>query len=58
MTPGGLAEQMRQQAQDLQGAAERATDPDEHRRLPGQACLLRPQTKQADRTGGVDIDPM
>jgi hypothetical protein len=48
--PGGRAEQMRQKVQDLQEAAERATDPDERRRLQDQARRLRAQSN--DPTGG------
>jgi hypothetical protein len=44
--------------QDLKEAAERATDPNERRRLQDQARRLREQSKQADRRGEEDIDPM
>ncbi|MEV4332143.1 DUF6381 family protein [Streptomyces sp. NPDC049597] len=56
--PSGRSEQMRQKVQDLQEAAERATDPDERRRLQDQARRLRAQSKQAGRRGQEDIDPM
>ncbi|MDQ1007256.1 hypothetical protein QFZ82_001741 [Streptomyces sp. V4I23] len=56
--PGRRSEQMRQKVQDLQEAAERATDPDERRQLQDQARRLRAQSKQADLRGDEDITPM
>ncbi|MFF2502541.1 DUF6381 family protein [Streptomyces sp. NPDC058067] len=54
----GRAQQMRAKAQDLEQAAERATDPQERQRLKDKARQLKEQSEQAGGTGKPDIDPM
>ncbi|MGW0558390.1 DUF6381 family protein [Streptomyces sp. NPDC002926] len=55
--PGGRAEQMRAQAQEIEKAAERATDPEERQRLKDRARRLREQSEQASSMGSGDIHP-
>ncbi|MFE3326617.1 DUF6381 family protein [Streptomyces sp. NPDC059176] len=56
---GGRARQMRQKAQELEQAADRATDPEERQRLKERARKLVEQSEQQQRTmGSGDIDPM
>ncbi|MFD5121218.1 DUF6381 family protein [Streptomyces sp. NPDC058385] len=54
----GRAQQMRAQAQGLEKAAERATDPQERQRLKDKARQLKEQSEHAGGTGKPDIDPM
>ncbi|MFF1738033.1 DUF6381 family protein [Streptomyces sp. NPDC058247] len=54
----GRAQQMRAKAQDLEQAAERATDPQERQRLKDKARQLKEQSEHAGGgTGKPDIDP-
>ncbi|WP_405778976.1 DUF6381 family protein [Streptomyces sp. NBC_01378] len=54
----GRAQQMRARIQDLEQAAERATDPQERQQLKGKARQLKEQSEHAGGTGKPDIDPM
>ncbi|MFF1594284.1 DUF6381 family protein [Streptomyces sp. NPDC058286] len=54
----GRAQQMRAKAQDLEQAAERATDPQERQRLKDKARQLKEQSEHAGSTGKGNIDPM
>ncbi|MFD7205767.1 DUF6381 family protein [Streptomyces sp. NPDC059893] len=54
----GRAQQIRAKAQDLEQAAERATDPQERQRLKDKARHLKEQSEQASGTGKPDIHPM
>ncbi|MFE4723993.1 DUF6381 family protein, partial [Streptomyces sp. NPDC056728] len=47
----GRAQQIRAKAQDLEQAAERATDPQERQRLKDKARHLKEQSEQAGGTG-------
>ncbi|WP_405475871.1 DUF6381 family protein [Streptomyces sp. NBC_00009] len=53
----GRAQQMRAKAQDLEQAAERATDPQERQRLKDKARQFKEQSEHAGGTGKPDIDP-
>ncbi|MFB7708936.1 DUF6381 family protein [Streptomyces sp. NPDC056121] len=53
----GRAHQMRARVQDLEQAAERATDPQERQRLKDQARRLKEQSEHAGGTGKRDTDP-
>ena len=52
---GGRAQQMRAKAQELEDAAERATDPEERECLQDKANHL---TEESKRTGGKGPDDM
>ncbi|GAA1267006.1 MULTISPECIES: DUF6381 family protein [Streptomyces] len=54
----GRAQQIRAKAQDLEQAAERATDPQERQRLKDKARHLKEQSEQAGSAGKPDIHPM
>ncbi|MER7198973.1 small hydrophilic protein [Streptomyces sp. CB01635] len=54
----GRAQQIRAKAQDLEQAAERATDPQERQRLKDKARHLKEQSEQIGGTGKPDIHPM
>lgn len=53
---GGRA-QLRQMAQEVEQAAERATDPEQRQRLKDKARRLKEQSEQASSMGGGDIYP-
>ncbi|MFF1691839.1 MULTISPECIES: DUF6381 family protein [unclassified Streptomyces] len=53
----GRAQQMRAKAQDMEQAAERATDPQERQRLKDKARQLKEQSEHAGGAGTRDIDP-
>ncbi|MGW6144455.1 DUF6381 family protein [Streptomyces sp. NPDC055140] len=53
----GRIQQMRAKAQDLEQAAERATDPQERQRLKDKARQLKEQSEHAGGTGKPGIDP-
>jgi hypothetical protein len=54
---GGRARQMREKAQELKQAAERASDPQERQRLEEKAKRLQSQSEQESSMGGGDIYP-
>jgi hypothetical protein len=54
----GRAQQMRLKVQEMEQAAERATDPQERQRLKDKARQLKQQIQQEGSKGGGDIDPM
>ncbi|MCX4649422.1 MULTISPECIES: DUF6381 family protein [unclassified Streptomyces] len=54
----GRAQQMRARIQDLEQAAERATDPQERQQLKDKARQLKEQSEHTGGTGKPDIDPM
>ncbi|MFD4653216.1 DUF6381 family protein [Streptomyces sp. NPDC055817] len=54
---GRNAQQMRARAQDLEQAAERATDPQERQRLKDKARQLKEQSEHAGGTRTPDTDP-
>ncbi|MET8212017.1 DUF6381 family protein [Streptomyces sp. NPDC005373] len=53
----GRTQQNRARAQDLEQAAERATDPAERQRLKDQARQLKEQSEHAGGTRTPDTDP-
>ncbi|MGX1672501.1 DUF6381 family protein [Streptomyces sp. NPDC055400] len=53
----GRVQQMRAKVQDLEQAAERATDPQERQRLKDKARQLKEQSEHIGGTGKQDIDP-
>ncbi|MCX5085293.1 DUF6381 family protein [Streptomyces sp. NPDC056121] len=53
----GRAQQMRAQAQDMEQAAERATDPQERQRLQDKARRLKEQSEHVGGRGKSDVDP-
>ncbi|WP_432182468.1 DUF6381 family protein [Streptomyces sp. NBC_00063] len=53
----GRTQQTRARAQDLEQAAERATDPQERQRLKDQARRLKEQSGHAGGTHKPDTDP-
>ncbi|QNA75387.1 hypothetical protein C8250_028980 [Streptomyces sp. So13.3] len=55
---GGRIRQMRQKAQELEEAAERATDPELRQRLTDKARRLNAQSEQETSMAGRDLDPM
>ncbi|MFD8454313.1 DUF6381 family protein [Streptomyces coelicoflavus] len=50
-------QQMRDKAQELQAASERAGDPDERKRLQEKARRLRSQSEEESMERGGDIFP-
>jgi hypothetical protein len=56
--PGNRINQMRAKAQELEQAAERATDPKDRQRLRDKARRLKEQSEQERGMAGGDIDPM
>ncbi|MCX5036987.1 DUF6381 family protein [Streptomyces coelicoflavus] len=50
-------QQMRDKAQELQAASERAGDPDERKRLQEKARRLRSQSEEESMERGGDIYP-
>ncbi|WP_336317790.1 DUF6381 family protein [Streptomyces lavendofoliae] len=56
--PGNRIRQMRAKAQELEQAAERATDPQESRRLRDKARRLKDQSEQERGMAEGNTDPM
>ncbi|MFI9103545.1 DUF6381 family protein [Streptomyces fildesensis] len=54
----GRIRQMRAKAQELEQAAERATDPEHRQRLRDKARRLKDQSEQESSIAGRDSDPM
>ncbi|MFE5239456.1 MULTISPECIES: DUF6381 family protein [unclassified Streptomyces] len=55
---GGRARQLRDKAQELNEAAERATDPEQRQRLQDKARRLREQSEQESSMRDRGMDPM
>ncbi|MFJ8921814.1 hypothetical protein B046DRAFT_04665 [Streptomyces sp. LamerLS-316] len=55
---GGRAKQLRAKAQELNEAAERATDPEQRQRLQNKARRLREQSEQESSMTDRGMDPM
>ncbi|MER7112561.1 DUF6381 family protein [Streptomyces sp. NPDC000229] len=56
--PSSRILQMRAKAQELEQAAERATDPQDRQRLRDKARRLKEQSEQERGMAGGNIDPM
>ncbi|GAA1570134.1 MULTISPECIES: DUF6381 family protein [Streptomyces] len=56
--PGTPARQMREQAEELELAAQRATDPDERRRLTDEAVRIRERIERESGPESATMDPM
>ncbi|MFG3496414.1 DUF6381 family protein [Streptomyces sp. NPDC047928] len=54
----GRLRQMREKAQELDQAAERATDPEQRQRLKEKARRLRSQSEQESGMAAGDIEPL
>ncbi|GGZ06141.1 DUF6381 family protein [Streptomyces nitrosporeus] len=55
---GGRVKQLRDKAQELKQAAERATDPEQRQRLQAKARRLREQSEQESSMRDRGMDPM
>ena len=55
---GGRVQQMRAKAQELEEAAEQATDPEQRRRLQDKARRLREQSETESSMRDRGMDPM
>ncbi|MFI8004805.1 DUF6381 family protein [Streptomyces sp. NPDC086010] len=55
---GGRVRQLRAKAQELNEAADRATDPEERQRLQDKARRLREQSEQESAMTDRGMDPM
>ncbi|MDX3378544.1 DUF6381 family protein [Streptomyces cyaneofuscatus] len=55
--PADLARQMREKAQQLAEAAERATDPEERQRLEKKSRTIRDRSEQQSSMAAGDIYP-
>ncbi|MEV3929980.1 DUF6381 family protein [Streptomyces sp. NPDC053728] len=55
---GGRVKQLRAKAQELNEAAERATDPEQRQRLQDKARRLREQSEQESSMTDRGMDPM
>ncbi|CAD5914993.1 MULTISPECIES: DUF6381 family protein [Streptomyces] len=55
--PADLARQMREKAQQLAEAAERATDPEERQRLEKKSRTIRDRSEQQSAMAAGDIYP-
>ncbi|CAO0829397.1 Small hydrophilic protein OS=Streptomyces microflavus OX=1919 GN=G3I39_41420 PE=4 SV=1 [Streptomyces microflavus] len=55
--PADLARQMREKAQQLAEAAERATDPQERERLQKKSRTIRDRSEQQSGMAAGDADP-
>ncbi|WOP07265.1 DUF6381 family protein [Streptomyces cyaneofuscatus] len=55
--PADLARQMREKAQQLAEAAERATDPEERQRLAKKSRTIRDRSEQQSAMAAGDIYP-
>ncbi|MEV0987933.1 DUF6381 family protein [Streptomyces sp. NPDC049949] len=56
--PSERAQQMRAKAEELEQAAQHATDPAERQRLKDRAMRIREKTEQEDGRGSGTMDPM
>ncbi|GAA0273498.1 DUF6381 family protein [Streptomyces polychromogenes] len=56
--PSERARQMRDKAQELEQAAQRATDPAERQRLRDKALHIREKSEQENGPGSGTMDPM
>ncbi|QGV76924.1 DUF6381 family protein [Streptomyces ficellus] len=56
--PSSRIHQMRAKAQELEQAAERATDPQEGKRLRDKAHRLKEQSEKERDIAGGNVDPM
>ncbi|MER7466624.1 DUF6381 family protein [Streptomyces sp. NPDC097981] len=56
--PSERARQMRDKAQELEQAAQHATDPAERQRLKDKALHIREKTEQEFGRGSGTMDPM
>ncbi|MFF5643817.1 DUF6381 family protein [[Kitasatospora] papulosa] len=55
---GGRLRQLRAKAQELNEAADRATDPEQRQRLQDKARRLREQSEQESSRNDRGMDPM
>ncbi|MFJ7327675.1 MULTISPECIES: DUF6381 family protein [Streptomyces] len=55
--PADLARQMREKAQQLAEAAERATDPEERQRLEKKSRTIRDRSEQQSAMAAGDLYP-
>lgn len=56
--PSERIRQMRDKAQELEQAAQRATDPAERQRLTDKAMHIREKSEQENGPGSGTMDPM
>ncbi|MFF2127406.1 DUF6381 family protein [Streptomyces olivochromogenes] len=56
--PSKRARQMRDKAEELEQAAQHATDPAERRRLTDKAMRIREKSEQENGRGSGTMDPM
>ncbi|MCC0093537.1 MULTISPECIES: DUF6381 family protein [Streptomyces] len=56
--PSERAQQMRAKAEELEQAAQHATDPAERQRLKDRAMRIREKTEQENGRGSGTMDPM
>ncbi|MFE2474840.1 DUF6381 family protein [Streptomyces sp. NPDC059389] len=56
--PSERARQMRARAEELEQAAQHATDPSERQRLKDRALRIREKTEREDGRGSGTMDPM
>ncbi|MET9699909.1 DUF6381 family protein [Streptomyces sp. NPDC006529] len=56
--PSEQARQMRDKAEQLEQAAQRAADPAERRRLTDKALHIREKSEQENGPGSATMDPM
>ncbi|MER5519420.1 DUF6381 family protein [Streptomyces sp. NPDC048254] len=56
--PSKRAQQMRAKAEELEQAAQHATDPAERRRLTDKAIRIREKSEQENGRGSGTMDPM
>ncbi|MGG8406794.1 DUF6381 family protein [Streptomyces sp. 12297] len=56
--PSERARQMRDKAQELEQAAQHATDPAERQRLKDKAMHIREKSEQENGPGSGTMDPM
>ncbi|MER5779148.1 DUF6381 family protein [Streptomyces sp. NPDC002039] len=56
--PSARARQMRDEAQELEQAAQRAMDPAERQRLTQKALHIREKSEQENGPGAGTMDPM
>ncbi|KOU23343.1 hypothetical protein ADK52_17790 [Streptomyces sp. WM6372] len=56
--PSKRAQQMRAKAEELEQAAQHATDPAERQRLTDKAMRIREKTEQENGRGSGTMDPM
>ncbi|MEU9420902.1 DUF6381 family protein [Streptomyces sp. NPDC051000] len=56
--PSARVRQLRDKAQELEQAAQRATDPAERRRLTDKAMHIREKSERENGPGAGTMDPM